>query len=154
MEDPDAALAAMTELRDLGVRLVLDDFGTGYSSLAYLENLPVDILKIDKSFVDRIGDASADALQAGPTGQQPVMVSAISQLGHALHLDLVAEGIEQAEQVSALRGLACQYGQGYYFARPLPPEALGALLHRQADEPGWNMVPPRQPADPGPALTH
>jgi EAL domain-containing protein (putative c-di-GMP-specific phosphodiesterase class I) len=152
--DLPVTIAKLIELRSLGVRLAVDDFGTGYSSLAYLENLPVDILKIDKSFVDRIGDASADALQAGPTGQQPVMVSAISQLGHALHLDLVAEGIEQAEQVSALRGLACQYGQGYYFARPLPPEALGALLHRQADEPGWNMVPPRQPADPGPALTH
>ena len=67
------------------------------------------------------------------------MVSAISQLGHALHLQLVAEGIEQPEQVSALRGLACQYGQGYYFARPLTSGALGELLHRQADEPGWNL---------------
>jgi EAL domain-containing protein (putative c-di-GMP-specific phosphodiesterase class I) len=77
------------------------------------------------------------------------MVSAISQLGHALHLDLVAEGIEQPEQVSALRGLACQYGQGYYFARPLTPAALGDLLDRQAAEPGWNLTP----SDPAPALT-
>ena len=69
------------------------------------------------------------------------MVSAISQLGHALHLQLVAEGIEQREQVSALRGLACQYGQGYYFARPLTSGALAELLHRQAEEPGWNLEP-------------
>ena len=116
----------LLELRALGVRLAVDDFGTGYSSLAYLENLPVDILKIDKSFVDRIGQ-SADA---GLT--QPVMVSAISKLGHALHLQLVAEGIEQEEQVSTLQGLDCQYGQGYFFARPLPSDALSALLEQRA----------------------
>jgi EAL domain-containing protein (putative c-di-GMP-specific phosphodiesterase class I) len=72
------------------------------------------------------------------------MVSAISRLGHALNLQLVAEGIEQREQVSALRGLACQYGQGYYFARPLTPGALADQLHRQADEPGWNLEPSAQ----------
>jgi EAL domain-containing protein (putative c-di-GMP-specific phosphodiesterase class I) len=94
-----------------------------------------------------------DALASGLVGQQPVMVSAISQLGHALHLDLVAEGIEQPEQVSALRGLACQYGQGFYFARPLPPDALAELLRRQVDEPGWNLLQSEQPADPRPALT-
>jgi EAL domain-containing protein (putative c-di-GMP-specific phosphodiesterase class I) len=124
--DLPTTLRVLLELRALGVRLAVDDFGTGYSSLAYLENLPVDILKIDKSFVDRIGQ-SADA---GLT--QPVMVSAISKLGHALHLQLVAEGIEQQEQVSTLQELACEYGQGYFFARPLPSEALTALLHERA----------------------
>ncbi|MCW2740687.1 MAG: diguanylate cyclase [Blastococcus sp.] len=141
----------LLELRSLGVRLAVDDFGTGYSSLAYLENLPVDILKIDKSFVDRIGEIPAGALAAGTAGQQPVMVSAISRLGHALDLQLVAEGIEQPEQVVALRGLACQYGQGYYFARPLTPDALGALLDLRADDPDWNMEPSSQQASAVPA---
>jgi EAL domain-containing protein (putative c-di-GMP-specific phosphodiesterase class I) len=134
-------VSILSELRILGVRLAVDDFGTGYSSLAYLENLPVDILKIDKSFVDRIGETPDELLGPDDAPQQSVMVSAISQLGHALHLQLVAEGIEQPEQVSALRGLACQYGQGYYFAKPLTPGALADLLHRQAEEPGWNLEP-------------
>ena len=81
-------------------------------------------------------DAGRPAPATRRSPQQPVMVSAISQLGHALHLQLVAEGIEQPEQVSTLRGLACQYGQGYYFARPLTPDALDALLDRQADGAG------------------
>jgi EAL domain-containing protein (putative c-di-GMP-specific phosphodiesterase class I) len=137
----------LAELRALGVRLAVDDFGTGYSSLSYLENLPVDILKIDKSFVDRIGEPGADAGPADDAGrQQPVMVSAISRLGHALQLKLVAEGIELAEQVSTLRDLACQYGQGYYFARPLSPDDLGTLLRRQADEPGWDLAASRSAA--------
>jgi EAL domain-containing protein (putative c-di-GMP-specific phosphodiesterase class I) len=135
----------LAELRALGVRLAVDDFGTGYSSLAYLENLPVDILKIDKSFVDRIGEA-ADAV--APGREQSVMVAAISQLGHALQLQMVAEGIELAEQADTLRGLACHYGQGFYFARPLPAEALAALLARQADEPGWSLDPARVQAVP------
>jgi EAL domain-containing protein (putative c-di-GMP-specific phosphodiesterase class I) len=127
--DLPATMRALLELRALGVRLAVDDFGTGYSSLAYLENLPVDILKIDKSFVDRIGATSPDDGVA-----QPVMVSAISRLGHALHLQLVAEGIEQPEQVSTLQDLDCEYGQGYFFARPLPSEALTALLAERAGQ--------------------
>jgi EAL domain-containing protein (putative c-di-GMP-specific phosphodiesterase class I) len=138
--DLPATVAVLTDLRALGVRLAVDDFGTGYSSLAYLENLPVDILKIDKSFVDRIGE-TADLAGAGEAPYQPVMVSAISRLGHALHLQLVAEGIEHREQVSTLRGLACQYGQGYYFAKPLTSGDLAELLHRQAVQPGWNLEP-------------
>jgi EAL domain-containing protein (putative c-di-GMP-specific phosphodiesterase class I) len=141
--DLPRTVRTLSQLRALGVRLAVDDFGTGYSSLSYLENLPVDILKIDKSFVDRIGEPTADL--PGPAGpQQPVMVSAISQLGHALQLKLVAEGIEQPEQAATLRGLACQYGQGYYFAKPLPPDALADLLHRQSDEPGWSLDPARR----------
>ena len=142
--DLPGTVAKLTALRTLGVRLAVDDFGTGYSSLAYLENLPVDILKIDKSFVDRIGEAPAESSGLAVTPQQPVMVSAISQLGHALNLELVAEGIEQRQQVSALRGLACHFGQGYYFAKPLTPDALTDLLERQAGEPGWSMEPAEQ----------
>jgi EAL domain-containing protein (putative c-di-GMP-specific phosphodiesterase class I) len=142
--DLPTTVGTLLELRALGVRLAVDDFGTGYSSLAYLENLPVDILKIDKSFVDRIADPSSPALPRDDAGaQRSVMVSAITQLAHALSLQLVAEGIEAPEQVSTLRGLDCQYGQGYYFARPLTADALGGLLSRQADEPGWSLVPDR-----------
>jgi diguanylate cyclase (GGDEF)-like protein/PAS domain S-box-containing protein len=143
--DLPATVTILSALRALGVRLAIDDFGTGYSSLSYLENLPVDILKIDKSFVDRIGETPAD-IPGLEDPNQSVMVSAISQLGHALHLDLVAEGIEQREQVSTLQGLACQYGQGYYFARPLTSGALAELLHRQAEEPGWNLEASSQAA--------
>ena len=137
--DLPATVRILSDLRALGVRLAVDDFGTGYSSLAYLENLPVDILKIDKSFVDRIGEGSEELPADVP--QPSVMVSAISQLGHALNLELVAEGIEQREQVSTLLGLACQYGQGYYYARPLTSTALAELLQRQATEPGWTLDP-------------
>jgi diguanylate cyclase (GGDEF)-like protein/PAS domain S-box-containing protein len=136
--DLHATLGKLDQLRSLGVRLAVDDFGTGYSSLAYLENLPVDILKIDKSFVDRIGMPAA-GLDGAADPARPVMVSAISRLGHALRLQMVAEGIEQSEQVDALRGLDCQYGQGYYFARPLTADDLAAVLLRQADDPGWSL---------------
>jgi EAL domain-containing protein (putative c-di-GMP-specific phosphodiesterase class I) len=139
--DMPRTVRTLGQLRALGVRLAVDDFGTGYSSLAYLENLPVDILKIDKSFVDRIGEPATGAPE--PADRQPVMVSAISKLGHALHLQLVAEGIEAPEQVSTLRALSCQYGQGYYFAKPLAPDALAELLHQQSEEPGWNLEPAR-----------
>jgi EAL domain-containing protein (putative c-di-GMP-specific phosphodiesterase class I) len=143
--DLPTTVGTLHELRALGLRLAVDDFGTGYSSLAYLENLPVDVLKIDKSFVDRIGEpatAGPDAAEAGGTdARRPVMVSAISQLGHALHLQLVAEGIEQPEQLETLRALGCQYGQGYHFSRPLPAEALGELLDRPGEGPQWDLGP-------------
>jgi EAL domain-containing protein (putative c-di-GMP-specific phosphodiesterase class I) len=140
--DLPGTVAKLSALRELGVRLAVDDFGTGYSSLAYLENLPVDILKIDKSFVDRIGETPSALPGPDSAPQQPVMVSAISRLGHALHLDLVAEGIEQPEQVSALRGMDCHFGQGYYFAKPLTADALEVLLERQTEQPGWAFDAP------------
>jgi EAL domain-containing protein (putative c-di-GMP-specific phosphodiesterase class I) len=141
--DLPATVTILSALRALGVRLAIDDFGTGYSSLAYLENLPVDILKIDKSFVDRIAEQSAGVPSQDGGAQRSVMVSAISQLAHALSLKMVAEGIEAPDQVSTLRGLDCQYGQGYHFARPLTAGALADILARQAGEPGWSLVPDR-----------
>jgi EAL domain-containing protein (putative c-di-GMP-specific phosphodiesterase class I) len=139
--DLPAMVERLGQLRELGLRLAVDDFGTGYSSLAYLENLPVDILKIDKSFVDRIGEPSTEEAAADGDARRPVMVSAISQLGHALHLQLVAEGIEQPEQAATLRALGCQYGQGYLFSRPLPADALGALLDQGDGGPDWDLGP-------------
>jgi EAL domain-containing protein (putative c-di-GMP-specific phosphodiesterase class I) len=105
-------------IKDLGVRLAIDDFGTGYSSLAYLRRFPVDIIKIDKSFVDDVVDEpTAAALTHG-----------IIQLGRALQLSTIAEGIEHAGQLTSLAGGNCELGQGYYFAEPLTHAALGDLL--------------------------
>jgi diguanylate cyclase (GGDEF)-like protein len=128
-----STIGKLADLRRMGVRLAIDDFGTGYSSLGYLERFPVDILKIDKTFVDGIGER----------GSRPVLARAILQLGRALDLAVVAEGIERDEQVTVLRRLGCARGQGYLFARPLPPEDLGTRLRRErgvissdAEDPG------------------
>jgi diguanylate cyclase (GGDEF)-like protein/PAS domain S-box-containing protein len=120
MEQPDAAILILTELRRLGVRLALDDFGTGYSSLSYLQRFPVDILKIDRSFVAGVAGSTEDS----------ALARGILTLGQTLGLETVAEGIETAEQLAALRELGCQLGQGYFFARPLGPAAVHALLER------------------------
>jgi diguanylate cyclase (GGDEF)-like protein/PAS domain S-box-containing protein len=116
----DAALAVeqLKELRALGIRIALDDFGTGYSSLGYVRRFPLDELKIDRSFVDRIAQADGDS----------ALVSTIATLAEQLGLRLVAEGIEREEQVAALQMLHCELGQGFLFARPLESEALAALL--------------------------
>jgi len=108
----------LQEVKALGVRLAIDDFGTGYSSLAYLRRFPVDIIKIDKSFVDEVGDEPiAAALTLG-----------IIQLGQALHLSTIAEGIEDLGQLTELTDGNCELGQGYYFAEPLTDLAMGDLL--------------------------
>ena len=107
-------------LKDLGVRIAIDDFGTGFSSLSYLHRFPVDTLKIAKPFVDRVGHGEVGRLAA-----------AIVSLGESLRLEIVAEGIEQAEQRDALRALGCALGQGYYFARPLPEIEARAYLERR-----------------------
>ncbi|GID23237.1 hypothetical protein Aab01nite_68270 [Paractinoplanes abujensis] len=113
-----ATLHRLNGLKALGVRLAIDDFGTGYSSLAYLRRFPVDIIKIDKSFVDDVVDEpTAAALTHG-----------IIQLGRALQLSTVAEGIEHAGQLTSLAGGNCEMGQGYYFAEPLTDTALNGLL--------------------------
>lgn len=110
----------LNQLKELRIRISLDDFGTGYSSLSYLEKLPIDIIKIDKSFID---DLTAD---------QSAMVSTI--LSIALHngLGVIAEGVERKEQVSMLHSLGCDNIQGYYFSRPLPPEEVEAKYIKKA----------------------
>jgi diguanylate cyclase (GGDEF)-like protein len=113
-----ATLHRLQEIKSLGVRLAIDDFGTGYSSLAYLRRFPVDIIKIDKSFVDDVVDEpTAAALTHG-----------IIQLGRALQLSTIAEGIEHVGQMTTLAGGDCEMGQGYYFAEPLTQTALDNLL--------------------------
>ncbi|MBI5289183.1 MAG: EAL domain-containing protein [Chloroflexi bacterium] len=120
MQDSALCETVLRSLKDLGVRIAVDDFGTGYSSLSYLSRFPIDILKIDKSFVDRIGTGDAE------------VTNAIVELGQHLNLEIIAEGIERAEQSASLQALSCLQGQGYYFARPMRPEELERLLHQDA----------------------
>ena len=113
-----STLHQLVQIKALGVRLAIDDFGTGYSSLAYLRRFPIDIIKIDKSFVDDVGDVPAAA----------ALTLGIIQLGQALHLSTIAEGIEDADQLSELTDGNCELGQGYYFAEPLTDADMGELL--------------------------
>lgn len=122
MADVDRAVATLEDLRALGVTVSIDDFGTGYSSLASLRRLPLDELKVDKSFVDGLGhDPGATAI-----------VAAIVGMAHALDYHVVAEGIENADQLDALRTLGCEGGQGFLFARPQPLDGLYAMLVDEA----------------------
>ncbi|TVT52098.1 EAL domain-containing protein [Amycolatopsis rhizosphaerae] len=116
MRDFVLASETLTALRELGVRLAIDDFGTGYSSLAQLQRLTLDTLKIDRSFVNRLG-RSRDA---------EAIVTSIIAMAHAVELTVVAEGVENAEQLELLRGLGCDQAQGYYLGRPRPAHELWA----------------------------
>jgi EAL domain-containing protein (putative c-di-GMP-specific phosphodiesterase class I) len=109
VQDADASAAALSQLREIGVRLALDDFGTGYSSLSYLRSMPLDILKIAKPFVEGLGRGR----------QENSFVRMIVDLARALDLLVVAEGIESMEEMEALRELGCDLGQGFYLAYPL-----------------------------------
>jgi diguanylate cyclase (GGDEF)-like protein/PAS domain S-box-containing protein len=118
MADRDSGFRALRELSEAGVRIAIDDFGTGYSSLDHLREMPADILKIDRSFVAGMAANSPDS----------ALVAAAIAMGRALEMEVVAEGIETAEQAADLRELGCPLGQGYLFARPLPPEEIDSLL--------------------------
>jgi diguanylate cyclase (GGDEF)-like protein len=118
MDDPDTAIDTLRKLKDIGIHLVLDDFGAGYSSLAYVKRFPIDTLKIDRGLV---ADMDADA-------HGPAIVDAALTMARGLGLQVVAEGIETEAHVAALRELGCPLGQGYHFARPLPPEDVSRLL--------------------------
>ncbi|HEX6965971.1 MAG TPA: EAL domain-containing protein [Gemmatimonadaceae bacterium] len=124
MEQPELATQMLNKLKGLGIRLHLDDFGTGYSSLSYLHKLPLDAVKIDRSFVSQI-DTEGQALH---------LVQTILTLARNLGLEAVAEGVTTAEQLRILRELGCTYAQGYYFSAPLTPSEMDALLQR---EPEW-----------------
>src|SRR5207248_4189501 len=119
MRDSVTTLARLRELKALGVRVAIDDFGTGYSSLAYLQRFPVDVLKIDKAFVDQIAEGGNDA----------ALARTIVALGDMLRLNTVAEGIERAEQHAELLAVGCRLGQGYYYSHPLDADAAARYLH-------------------------
>jgi diguanylate cyclase (GGDEF)-like protein len=124
MDDTDTTAIRLEELRRLGVRIAIDDFGTGYSSLGYLRRLPVDILKIDKSFIDGVAE--------GP--HESALARAVVKLASTLRLEAVAEGISSRKQLLQLRRLRCPYGQGFFFSRPQPPEVIPRLLEMGALE--------------------
>nr|WP_295710797.1 EAL domain-containing protein [uncultured Halomonas sp.] len=118
MNDTDAAISTLHALRERGISIAIDDFGTGFSSLSYLRHLPVDKIKIDRSFINNIASNSKDA----------AIVQGIIALAHHLDLAVVAEGVETFQQQQQLADLACDIFQGYFFARPMPYEALQAWL--------------------------
>ena len=118
IRDEEYTIGALKRLGELGVRVALDDFGMGYSSLSYLRRLPVDLVKIDKSFVGRIGKE----------GEDEVLTSGVIGIAHGLGLYVCAEGVETPEQLAWLKSLGCNLAQGNYFSKPLPSEAAGELL--------------------------
>jgi diguanylate cyclase (GGDEF)-like protein len=120
MNDHVTTIVKLQQLKELGVGLAIDDFGTGYSSLAYLRRFPIDVLKIDRSFVDGVTEGS----------QKAALLRTIVELGRTLNLKTVAEGIEQHDEMDQLRSLECDLGQGYYFARPLDADRVAELLRQ------------------------
>jgi diguanylate cyclase (GGDEF)-like protein len=122
IEDPEASIHTLSKLKDLGVKIAIDDFGTGYSSLEYLRRLPVDCVKIDRSFVRGLPE----------NGEDLAIVNAVIELGHALSLSVTAEGVETAEQLGNLQSAGCDTAQGFLFWRPEPPEVVERLFAQTA----------------------
>jgi EAL domain-containing protein (putative c-di-GMP-specific phosphodiesterase class I) len=121
--DNGPAVEALTQISALGVSVALDDFGTGHSSLGLLRTTPVNVLKVDKSFVDGITGSTEEA----------VIATAMIHIAEGLHLGAVAEGVETLAQAQRLHQLGYSFAQGYYFARPLPPDEVGVMLAKEAD---------------------
>jgi EAL domain-containing protein (putative c-di-GMP-specific phosphodiesterase class I) len=119
MQHPDRAVSALTRLRALGIRIAIDDFGTGYSSLSYVKDFPLDVLKIDRSFIAKLDERSA-------------IVETLFRLGTVLGLETVAEGVETEAQMAAVRALGADLAQGFLVARPMSAEAIGAYLRAAA----------------------
>jgi EAL domain-containing protein (putative c-di-GMP-specific phosphodiesterase class I) len=118
LEDIESVERSLNSLRALGVHLVLDDFGIGFSSLGYLKRLPLSGIKLDRSFVENLADASEDA----------AIVRAVTEMASALGIAVVAEGVETRDQLLATRALGCGFAQGFYFSEAIPAEEVEALL--------------------------
>jgi EAL domain-containing protein (putative c-di-GMP-specific phosphodiesterase class I) len=118
IEDIERAMAVLSDLKKLGIKLALDDFGTGYSSLSHLRQLPIDIVKIDRSFIADIGTVH--------TGF--VIAAAVTELAHVFDLTVKAEGVETQEQSDEVRRIGCDEAQGFFYARPMPASAIPAHI--------------------------
>ena len=123
MDDADHAADVLTKLRALGIQLSIDDFGTGFSCLSYLHRFPLQVLKIDRSFISRM-ETNMESLQ---------IVRTIVVLARSLGMEVIAEGAENADEIARLRELDCNYCQGNYFSPPVPAEELTALLERPSE---------------------
>jgi diguanylate cyclase (GGDEF)-like protein len=134
MENAETAIAMLGEIRELGVQISIDDFGTGYSSLSYLHRFPIDMLKVDRSFVSSMEDGTENG----------EIVRTVIALAKTLGLSVVAEGIETIHQLHQLRVLGCEYGQGYLFSRPVPVDEVERII---TDKDRWqNIIPDNNPA--------
>ena len=125
MEEGESSIEMLQQLRGLGVGLALDDFGTGYSSLSYLRRFPLDALKLDRSFVSELDTGAASAI-----------IAAVVDMSRALGMSVIAEGVETPEQLDTLRGLGCPLAQGFYFARPMPPDEAARWLSQPGGDAG------------------
>jgi diguanylate cyclase (GGDEF)-like protein len=132
MRQPEQAARWLSSLKQTGVRLSIDDFGTGYSSLAYLNRFPIDVVKIDRSFIRDVPDSRSDAQ----------ITSAVIALGHSLGLTVIAEGAETQEQIDFLRNEGCDEVQGYFYSRPIPADDIRAFLGRRTDH---GLAEPQRP---------
>lgn len=126
IDSVDKALECVNEIKNMGIKIAIDDFGTGYSSLSYLNSFPADLLKIDKSFVDKMNTSEN-------SGQY---VAAIVSIGHIMGFDVIAEGVEKPEQIETLRANGCDYIQGFIWGRPLMPDAVEKLVMETAGKKG------------------
>jgi EAL domain-containing protein (putative c-di-GMP-specific phosphodiesterase class I) len=133
VRDEERALIVLGDLKDIGIKLALDDFGTEYSSLGYLAALPIDTIKVDQTFIAKLGDQPASQ----------AIVSAIMRLAHSLGMTVVSEGVETARQHQTVTQLGSDWCQGFYFAKPMSASDVDALIHHQADGTG-----PHLPASP------
>ena len=124
VEDSAFTSAVLLKLRELGIQVQIDDFGTGYSSLGYLHSLPIDTLKIDRTFISQLG-TSDSGLE---------IVRTILALAHSLGMDVIAEGVETKEQLAKLKEMDCEYVQGFFFAKPVDSQSAGALLGKSFAE--------------------
>jgi EAL domain-containing protein (putative c-di-GMP-specific phosphodiesterase class I) len=131
MDDNENVLDILQRIKGLGPGLAIDDIGTGYSSLSHLHRFPVDMLKIDRSFVERLSHASDNA----------ELARTIVRLGQSLQLVPVAEGVEDSAQFLALRRMGCDIGQGYYFGRPMESDEIGRLLGEDLPTPARRPAP-------------
>src|SRR5436190_7056039 len=134
MEDRAPIVRDLEALRKLGVRIAIDDFGTGYSALSYLREFPIDTVKMDRSFVNNLGNGSADS----------ALVRSVVELGEALDMQIIAEGIEAQGQLDSVTGLRCDIGQGYFFAPPLDADAMRDLMNGEEPTPAPTPLPPRE----------